>query len=153
MSKIFIGLSILVLLVVFALVFSSWFSPRTQNEQSKAELLVGEHRYHVEVVRDMAGQARGLSGRTGLDEDSGMLFVFKGAATRAFWMQGMLFPIDIMWIRDGRVVGFVRDAPMPTGGVPPTFYSNEPADMVLELMAGSVQKDSIAIGDIVQLIQ
>lgn len=153
MSKIFIALSILLLLVVFALALSFWFAPRSHNAKMGAELVVGERRYRVEVVRDMAGQARGLSGRTSLASGAGMPFVFNEASTRAFWMSGMLFSLDIIWIRDGRVVGFVRDAPPPQGGLPQTFYSNEPADMVLELVAGSVQKDGIAIGDAVELIQ
>lgn len=153
MSKIVIVLSLCFLTFMFAFIYSLFVGPRNTKDVIYETLRVGVHEYRVMVARDLISQARGLSGQPGLPEKTGMLFVFPEAATRAFWMSEMLFAIDIIWIRDGRIVGFVEDAPAPQGGRPATFYSNEPADMVLELEAGSVHRDGLKVGDAVKLVQ
>src|SRR3989338_662243 len=61
----------------------------------------------VELAVTPAQRERGLSGRDRLEPRSGMLFVFEDDGVRGFWMKGMTFPIDIIWIDDERVVGFV----------------------------------------------
>ena len=41
---------------------------------------------------------QGLSGRAGLGESEGMLFVFPKDGEYAFWMKDMRFSIDILWL-------------------------------------------------------
>lgn len=157
MGKFFIILTGIVLAIIIAILAIAFFSSRITLPSEKGKLKVGKQEYEVEVVKDIISQARGLSGRKSLDSGAGMLFIFSDSSTRAFWMKDMNFPIDIVWIREGRVVGFVQDAPIPIKNsanlVPPTFYSNEPADMVLEVPAGTVKKDGIILGDTIELIQ
>ena len=153
MSKVFVALSLCLMALMLVYFCSLFVAPRAHNGEVTDTVRVGSHQYHVIVARDVISQARGLSGRPGLPEKTGMLFIFREAATRAFWMSEMLFSIDIIWIRDGRIIGFVADAPAPQGERPATFYSPEPADMVLELEAGSVKRDGLAAGDEVKLVQ
>src|SRR3989344_3404700 len=48
-------------------------------------------------------KTRGLSGRGGLGKNEGMLFLFDSLDRHAMWMKGMTFPIDILWIKNGKV--------------------------------------------------
>ena len=46
-------------------------------------------------------RAVGLSGYAGLPENVGMLFVFPEPRQPSFWMKGMEFSLDLVWIREG----------------------------------------------------
>ena len=70
----------------------------------EAELCVNEARIRVLVADTPQERAAGLSGYAGLPEDAGMLFVFPEPRQPSFWMKGMKFAIDIIWIADGTVV-------------------------------------------------
>jgi uncharacterized protein len=96
---------------------------------------VGGATVKAEVAADSKSRERGLSGRTSLAEGRGMLFVYPDRQVRTFWMKGMRFPIDIIWIARGRVTGVERNAPVPVGSVP-LYSSRVAADHVLEVPAG-----------------
>ena len=67
----------------------------------EAELCVNEARINVLVADTPQERAVGLSGYPGLPEDAGMLFVFPEPRQPSFWMKGMEFALDLIWIRDG----------------------------------------------------
>jgi uncharacterized membrane protein (UPF0127 family) len=107
----------------------------------------------VEVADTNVERSRGLSGRDGLAEGSGMLFVFDDQRVRTFWMKEMLFSIDIIWIADGKVIGFVERAEPPSGPDDPLdlLVSPSPADYVLEVDAGFVDAHQVAVGQAVMV--
>lgn len=87
-----------------------------------------------------------------------MLFIFEKEDTRpSFWMEGMNFAIDIIWINDGEVVQIDLNVQRP----PPDTPSSElklyqpyiGIDYVLEVPAGFVKQAGIAVGDAVDLSQ
>ncbi|EKD33441.1 MAG: hypothetical protein ACD_76C00029G0006 [uncultured bacterium] len=103
---------------------------------------------NAEVAVDLKDQVIGLSGRESLDPDSGMLFVYESEDIRNFWMRGMNFPIDIIWIKDDTVVGFEENVPMPGNSDEIARVSSDVAvDMVLEVSAGFCAKNSLVVGD------
>ncbi len=109
-------------------------------------------RVGVEIVDTPALRTRGLSGRADLPDGQGMLFLFETAGFQAFWMKDMRFEIDIVWIRDGKVVGVAPKLPLPKRGVPlPQYKSPTPCDVVLELRAGAVQRIGLLVGDSVRI--
>ncbi len=103
----------------------------------------------VEIARTQAEQAQGLSDRSSLDWHRGMLFVYDEADFRSFWMRRMHFDIDIVWIREGRIVGIAAFVPHPRENPmrPVTLRSPELSDMVLEVPAGYAQTHSWRRGD------
>lgn len=106
----------------------------------------------VEVARTEAEKVRGLSGREGLAPNRGMLFVYEGQARPLIWMQGMRFPLDILWIRDGRVVGVVKGAKPPApGAVPEVFAPSENVQYVLEVAAGFAERYGVVLDDPVEI--
>lgn len=110
----------------------------------------------AEIVRDEAAQARGLSGRASLAPDGGMLFVFPAVGSYAIWMKEMRFPIDIFWIRGGKVVDMEERVPAPVPGTRDAklvrYHSDIPADMILETNAGYATAHGVRIGDAVEVL-
>lgn len=105
---------------------------------------------YAEVVDTPASRAQGLSGRRGLGEKEGMLFIFDHPGRYGFWMKDMLFPIDIIWINtDGVVVHVERNVSPSSYAVtnPPQTFINEPdARYVLEVAAGQADKLGAHLG-------
>ena len=67
--------------------------------------------YRVEVANTPHLHSLGLSFRTHLSSNSGMLFVFSDETNRIFHMRNMKFPIDIIFIgADKRVKWVIENA-------------------------------------------
>ena len=65
-------------------------------------------------------------------------------------MKGMKFSIDIVWLRENKIIGFVESAKFG-GLVPAIYYPPSEIDAVLEVAAGTVQKDGLKVGDEIQI--
>lgn len=92
----------------------------------------------VELARDPATRARGLSDRAALETD-GLLLEWPDAGRHPVWMAGMQFSLDLIWLDDAdRVTGVVAHVPLCQGPPCPLV---EPASAkstrsVLEVVAG-----------------
>ena len=89
-----------------------------------------------------------------MGNDEGMLFIFPSDASPGFWMQGMLIPLDLVWI-DGRlnVVGVTANVPPHAGpGSPPLYHPPQPVRYVLEVSAGIADELGIGPGSLVELV-
>lgn len=104
----------------------------------------------IEYATTETERERGLSGRTEIPENYGMLFVFTKDAPYGFWMKDMLAPIDIFWLDSkGQMVFIAQD--VATSTYPNVFYPTEPARYVLETVAGFARKHNIATGTLLML--
>jgi uncharacterized membrane protein (UPF0127 family) len=123
--------------------------PGSQSAAAEPTVRVGDHAVVVEVVRTPAEQSLGLGNRDSLEWGRGMLFVYKKTGFLSFWMKRMRFDIDIVWIRDGRVVGISAFVPYPRENPnrPATVRSPELVDTVLEVPAGYAQANGWRRGD------
>ncbi len=63
----------------------------------------------------------------------------------------MQISIDLLWIRNGIVIGMERSLPPADNTVQalPTWKSPAPVDAVLEIAAGAAEKLSLQVGDFV----
>ena len=116
------------------------------------KLLIDRGAWTVEMATTMVEQARGLSYRTGLAPDAGMLFIFPSPGIQNFWMKDMHVPLDMIWISaDGTVAGFAQNVPAPAPGTAlwnlPVYSSPNGVNEVLEVNAGTVAKYNIQVGD------
>ena len=98
----------------------------------------------------------GLGGRDDLARDVGMWFDMGGTGTASFWMRGMRFPIDIVWISDDLVVtGVAARLPFPEPGTSssalPNYSSGVPIRYVLEINAGLAEELGIGEGSVVTI--
>jgi uncharacterized membrane protein (UPF0127 family) len=103
----------------------------------------------IEIADTQAKRARGLGDRDNLAASSGMLFIFDSPTTAQFWMKGMRFPLDMIWISGDTIVGFEQNVPAPTSPnqTLPIYSPTQKIDKVLEVNAGFVQSHGIAVGD------
>lgn len=106
----------------------------------------------VEIAKTEAEIHQGLSGRGTIGSD-GMLFYIDPPQMVTFWMKKMLFPIDIIWIQDGRITGIERTISIPVDQntallpySPPSIVSH-----ALEVPAGLASEYGIAVGDAVTI--
>ncbi|HJY99005.1 MAG TPA: DUF192 domain-containing protein [Patescibacteria group bacterium] len=121
----------------------------------RATILVGSSEIEVEIAKNQTERELGLGGRTYLDPDSGMLFIFEGREMPGFWMKGMLIPIDIIWIADGKVAEISERISVPALGTPDSellsYFPAQPVEFVLEVNSGFSDRNEIKVGDKVDL--
>ena len=121
----------------------------------RTRVTIRGHSIEAEVARSASEQTRGLSGRPGLAPNAGMVFPYTAAGRLGFWMKEMRFDLDLVWIRDGRIVDISHFVPAPRTGASmlddlPTFRPGEPADTVLEVVAGTAKVRGWEPGDSVR---
>ena len=101
----------------------------------------------VEIAEGRAEQAKGLGERDALAWGSGMYFPYERAGFYTFWMKGMRFAIDIVFLREGRIVDLFPQVPFEVGGNGPTIRPRVLADAVLEVPAGFAAASGWQLGD------
>lgn len=139
-------LGVLITMVATALIL------RTINFYTKnGKVEIDGKIFKVEIVKDPWEQAQGLSGRKSLAENKAMLFVFSKEDYYQFWMKGMNFSLDIIWINQGKVIDIKERAPIPTTHYIEQYRPEAPAKYVLEIGAGLAEKYGIKVGDDVKL--
>lgn len=129
--------------------------PTNVQENYTEKLSVGPNELRVQVVRTRDDMRKGLSGREPLREDEGMLFDYGPEAEErpAFWMPDMKFDIDIIWIKDEKIVGITRNVPAPRSKADPLpyYYPPSPVDQTLEVLSGWSERHKVKVGDAVRL--
>jgi len=115
----------------------------------------GKSPIQVEVVREPASLAQGLSDRETIGSD-GMLFLMPNRSVPSFWMKSMLMDLDIIWIDGDTVIDISYNVPKPEPNTQfedlPLYRPSQPATKVLEVVAGKATEFQISIGDELQLL-
>lgn len=140
--------------VALVLIFDHYPYKKNNDGQVKSsqikysQIKIKGKKIKAEVADNLELRLKGLSGRKSLCSNCGMLFVFERADIYPFWMKEMNFPLDIVWIKDKRIMEIVKSAPIPAAaGQTMNYTPNASADLVLELNAGFCEKYNIKIGD------
>ncbi len=103
----------------------------------------------VELAKTPAERAQGLMNRTELPEGRGMLFIFPEDSQSPFWMKDTPISLDLIFVgADGIVVDIAEEA-VPFSEE--LISSESPYRYVIELPAGTVQKNGIKKEDFVEL--
>jgi uncharacterized membrane protein (UPF0127 family) len=70
-------------------------------------------------------------------------------------MKDMLIPIDIIWIRNGKILQINKDIQPPAENIPDSklqlYTTKEPVNYVLEVPAGYSNKSGFKVNDSVDL--
>lgn len=105
---------------------------------------VGQAGVKAEVVRTPGKVYLGLGYRQELPAGRGMLFIMPRMEQQNFCMRGMKFPLDIIWIAGGKIVGLEKNiSPKFTG----TLCSPRPVNFVLEVPGGFSDRYGLKVGD------
>jgi uncharacterized membrane protein (UPF0127 family) len=109
------------------------------------QITIGNVPLTVEVASTPKEQETGLSGRAGLAEGAGMLFVFPQPSMGAFWMKDMLFSLDIIFADAGGNIVTITPNLSPAT-YPNVYPPTSPATYALEVPAGFAAAHGIAVG-------
>ena len=146
---------ILIILFFAVLIFNNINSKSAEptiNKKTTPTVTINGHVFQVETATTSAQQAKGLSNRKSLPEKNGMLFLFDRPSILTFWMKDMRFPIDIIFIKDNKVISIAHNAPPPSSPEEdlPVYSPEEPSDKVLEINAGLSKQYNIKKGDTIE---
>ena len=134
---------------------SSSLTPLTNLFMNKkATIAFNNFSINADVANTFWSRARGLAGRESLPENEGMLWNYSKPQIDYFWMKGMLFPIDIVWLKkisdtQARVVSVDTNLPPLRILAFVYYFPPEPVDMVLEIQAGLSNAINLTPGSIV----
>lgn len=132
---ILIPLLVILILGSVAYSFFKFVEPTAEIKGHKFELLTAKSEKDKEI---------GLSKHKTLPKDKGMVFIFDKPGFYAFWMKDMKFPLDIIFIRENKIITIYNN--LPTDNL--TIYSpTQGADRVLEINANLSKKYGFGVGD------
>ena len=122
---------------------------------SRPHVIIGATTIPVEVVSSKEDIDKGLSHRPSLEASEGMLFLFDHSGLFKFWMKGMRFPLDLVWINaEHKIVDITKNVQPPgffSKLQEPVFYSpSELAQYVLEVNANFCDTHDVKIGNTVE---
>ena len=126
-----------IIFLVFAIVVFFQINAKTistlLHHSTTSKVSINSVTFNVELAKTQEELMKGLSGRNSLPQDQGMLFIFEKPSSYSFWMRGMKFPLDLVFINDKRVVRVFENMPAAAAedANPPQFGSD-----VLKLMQG-----------------
>ncbi len=109
---------------------------------------IGENIFFLKKSETQTEKTKGLSGVIKMGENYGMLFIYNNPDKYGIWMKDMNFPIDIIWLDAEKKVIDIKENALPES-FPNVFYPQSPATYIIELNAGTAEKEKINIGDIV----
>ncbi len=148
--NIFVIIIILILLSLAAyLLFFNKTGPTDQ-----INLQIKNKTYNLEIARSLNQKSQGLSNRTSLCSNCGMIFVYQSESYYPFWMKDTLIPLDMIWLdKEGRVVTIHTATPQPDTSLPDLklYQNSKPARYIIELNAGESDNIGLRVGDRVNL--
>ena len=153
MKKLVIVYVVLIIVVILLAVFKigGGLLPALPNFGTKSKAVINKESINLIVVKAPNDLKKGLSGRKDIPQDQGMLFIFPTKGKYSFWMKDMLFPLDIIFIDDKKVVDVFENLPPDDSPFRPKYAPSAPANYVLEVNAGVAKKLKIQKGTTVTL--
>lgn len=117
------------------------------------EVTVNNQVFKVAVADTPERREEGLSGRRSLPENEGMIFLFDESSFPSFWMRGMHFPIDIIFLNDGTVTTIYENIQPPDSETAQLslYKPIAPSNQVLELNAGKAKELGLTVGDTIEI--
>jgi uncharacterized protein len=105
----------------------------------------------LEVATSPQQQEIGLMYRTSLADNRGMLFQFSTPLATSFWMKNTLIPLDIVFMRQGKVLKTFAAVPPCKADPCPTYGPNALFDQVIELRSGRAAQLGLQTGSKVKI--
>ena len=138
---ILIGLFIALTLLVVRLTPAKQFTNANLNK-----VKVGDTQIKLRIAKTPQELEKGLGYIASLPEKEGMLFVMNKFSYHAFWMKGMEFPLDFIWIAGNKIVDITENVSVSNDPNPAIIRSQKPSNFVLEVNAGFVQRHRVKVG-------
>ena len=103
----------------------------------------------VEIASTPAARSCGLSNRSELPMNHGMLFIYPNIRNRTFWMKDTFIPLSIAFLHEsGRIIKIEKMTPMQTEE---RYHSSQPVKYAIEVNQGWFGTHAIEVGDTVEM--
>jgi len=143
------GLSKIVLLAILVLSILKGTINACPLELPTATLSINGRHLIVELAATPQSRRCGLSKRTALDANQGMLFIYPRSDLRTFWMKDTWIPLSIAFVDDsGNIINIEIMSPDQTAQ---KYHSSKPALYALEVNQGWFRLHGIKAGDRVEM--
>ncbi len=128
--------------VIYALVLISFYSlliigliqsakaPAFKTSYITAK--IGERNFELEIADTPESHQQGLSGRTEMPNEKGMLFAFSTPESACFWMKDMEFNLSVLWFDADRKLIYQQQNVAPSS-YPKSFCPSALATYVVEV--------------------
>jgi uncharacterized membrane protein (UPF0127 family) len=138
--------------IAIALVFTQNRSESAGESKSQVPIVrIGDNVVKVEIASTPQEIQFGLMKRTSLPDDHGMIFLFHPANRVQFWMYNCLMALDMIFIKDGKIIKICENVPPCTSKNPEECpkYPDKSIDVteVLEVQPGYAKKHHLKDGD------
>jgi uncharacterized protein len=126
-----------------------------QKLRVTAKLIVNNTTILLEEANTPSEQQIGLMMRTSMPANYGMAFNFNPPVPARFWMKNTLIPLDMLFVRAGKIKNIQANVPPCKADPCPNYGpdNGELIDRVIELNAGEAKKLGLKVGDSVNLEQ
>ncbi|HYM65544.1 MAG TPA: DUF192 domain-containing protein [Candidatus Sulfotelmatobacter sp.] len=143
----FLILAIFVLLVLFFL------NSGAEKQNNKPTITILNKTFVLDVAKTADEKEIGLAKYDKLPADMAMLFPFSGYGYYHFWMKDMKFPIDIIFIKDNKIVDIFVNVPNPSPQNEnlQIYTPKTKSNYVLEINANVSKRYNFKIGDTVKI--
>jgi uncharacterized membrane protein (UPF0127 family) len=121
------------------------YPPKPRPALAASAVSINGYELELEIAATPAERERGLGYRDSLAPDGGMLFSFSSPGKHGFWMKGMRFPLDIIYLRGTEIVETKENVQPSSFPVP--FFPSVDVDAVVEVNAGWVKNHGVKLGD------
>lgn len=126
------------------LVYTATSSELVNSEYGK--ILHDKEIWPVKVANNEESRVRGLSNKSFLDRQTGLLFAFDDMDHRRFWMKDMLIYIDMIFIDENWEIVLIEENLSPSS-FPKVFGDKIKSKYVLELNGGEAKIHGMEVGD------
>jgi uncharacterized membrane protein (UPF0127 family) len=116
------------------------------ENMSRSNVQLGNGTFTVRIAKTVQERDMGLSGIAHLNSNQALLMIFPSEAKWGIWMKDMKIPLDIVWLNQTKQVTYIVEDALPKDSTNIIFTPYQSSLYVIELTAGSVQKESIKVG-------
>jgi uncharacterized protein len=110
-------------------------------------LRVNNTTYLLKISSTKSQLINGLSDTQALPQNTGMLFILPNLDYQCFWMKGMKFNLDIIWLNSEKKVIKIEQNLSPST-YPNNYCPSSFARYVLEMNSGFIKTNKIRLGQV-----
>ncbi|MDA3941414.1 MAG: DUF192 domain-containing protein [Spirochaetia bacterium] len=134
------------LLLVLSL--SMIFFTACSDGKETVSITVGKDIYNIEIAVSREEQSLGLMNREKIEENEGMIFLYREDRKLSFWMKNTYIPLSIAFIAKNGTIKEIHN--MKPESLTPV-KSIHSVRYALELPLGAFERSGVGIGDIIIL--
>jgi uncharacterized membrane protein (UPF0127 family) len=117
----------------------------------EAQVKIGSEVIDLEVAKTPEQQSMGLMYRDSLPKNRGMIFLFDQSRFLKFWMKNTIIPLDMVFLRDGKVKAILANVPPCINDPCPSYGPESSTNQVIELAAGRAAEIGLKEGEILDI--